>query len=671
MSSSRNRISKSKYLKNIIKTENSVRKVLLKKYSSKNPSTLKYQYTGLIMENLIFNKNSHLVTVFKDFMIWDYLDEFFKRFYFKNESFQRVPKFSTFYKNYLKFFCIPTLKDPFSNEIIHSCSEKKAELFYNENYQRKKKDNSELKDCGLYQDSESESESKNEINSSRKIFFNETARKKIEKISPINTSMVLNESETKLKDDESGLLITVSEVDSLNENSLRDIIVQMKKKNKINLNSQKLTLYASDYTSSKSINKAKDKTSRNKSLDIVLNNNNNNRNNQLTSYNKPKEKEREKKDFVNQNKNKREGQIKTNNFIINVNNSNHINKRNNSKIITSLNNNNNNYNRSRNLSQNPQMTSSLNNNTYSRNNHMDKINNIKKTINLNVVKNKNNNIQAFLGKYNVHNTMYINQPPTEKKAKNINKTVNTKENLANSAKSIFAKNNFNNNMKMTSYKFFMKNTSISNVKLPKANNNKSSKKTARILSYKDFQKSETESMKKNRNKNIVNTKLSFDGILHNNMNNNNKKYNIINYNGDKHIHNINININNHINIGPKQFQDIFTFSDLVKIQNKNLANNAIKKNNIYSFLKPNNKNNYISRNKNETLDINSLVNNTNNNKISSATDIHNSLNKNSIYKTQYLINKGKAGNVYNFKSKKSNRIKMNNENIFRGIKSNN
>ena len=123
-------------LKNI---EKKAKEAIFKKYSSKNPSSLKYQYLGLIMENLIFNKNTHEVSTFKDYMIWDYCDEFLKRFYSKKESNQRVPKFSTFYKNYLKFFCIPTFKDVYPNEIIHSCSEKKAELFYNENYKRKKK----------------------------------------------------------------------------------------------------------------------------------------------------------------------------------------------------------------------------------------------------------------------------------------------------------------------------------------------------------------------------------------------------------------------------------------------------------------------------------------------------------------------------------------------------
>ena len=96
-----------------------------------------------------------------------------------------------------------------------------------ENYKRKKKDSSELKDCGICQDSESdlsESKSKNDThNISKKIFF--------------------NESETKLKEDDSGLLITVSELYSSNENSLRDIMVGMKKKNKLNKNNNKFKKY--------------------------------------------------------------------------------------------------------------------------------------------------------------------------------------------------------------------------------------------------------------------------------------------------------------------------------------------------------------------------------------------------------------------------------------------
>ena len=125
-----------------------------KRYGAK--AKLKYKYIGLIMENLIFNKNTHLVSTFKDYMIWDYIEEFLKRYYKNYESNERVPKFASFYKNYLKFFCIPTFKDIFCNEMIHNYSEKKAELFYNENYRNKKEKNSFQEDYGLLEESESD-----------------------------------------------------------------------------------------------------------------------------------------------------------------------------------------------------------------------------------------------------------------------------------------------------------------------------------------------------------------------------------------------------------------------------------------------------------------------------------------------------------------------------------
>ena len=183
-------------------------------------SQIKYKYKGLIMENLIFNKNSHLVAIFKDYMIWDYIEEFLKRFYNEFESTERVPKFASFYKNYLKFFCIPKFKDIYYNEMIHNFSEKKAELFYNANYRKKKQNESEQKDCGLFEESELDEESESKIiKNIDKTFFNETIKKNIEKYSPINTSMALPESDTKLKPDDSGLLITSS-----NESSLFNIM---------------------------------------------------------------------------------------------------------------------------------------------------------------------------------------------------------------------------------------------------------------------------------------------------------------------------------------------------------------------------------------------------------------------------------------------------------------
>ena len=197
-------------LKDIMKT------YLNNKYGSK--SDLKYQYSGLVMQNLIFNKNTHLVSVFKDYMIVDYIEEFLKRYYKINESHYKVPKFFLFYKNYLKFFCEPTLKNLYINNLIHNRCEKKAEFFYNENYKNKKNNTSSSSEQnnGLYEDSDSsEKEEDNENSLNSNIFFDDDIRKKIEKYSPINTSIVLPESGSKFKKSESFLLITDSNEESL------------------------------------------------------------------------------------------------------------------------------------------------------------------------------------------------------------------------------------------------------------------------------------------------------------------------------------------------------------------------------------------------------------------------------------------------------------------------
>ena len=199
------------------------------KYGTKS-NNLNYNYLGLIMKTLIFNKNTHLVSVFKDYMIIDYVEEFLKRYYNNWESTERIPKFSNFYKNYLKFFCSPTLREYFYNDLIHNRLERKAEFFYKKNYNSKKNNNdSSLIDKGLCEESETSEESEENENSKNKIektFFNTAIRKRIEKYSPIRTSMALPESGSKLKKSNSGLLITNS-----NEKSLFNIVNELDLKN--------------------------------------------------------------------------------------------------------------------------------------------------------------------------------------------------------------------------------------------------------------------------------------------------------------------------------------------------------------------------------------------------------------------------------------------------------
>ena len=200
---------------------------------------------------------------------------------------------------------------------------------------------------------------------------------------------------------------------------------------------------------------------------------------------------------------------------------------------------------------------------------------------------------------------------------------------------------------------------------------KLTKKTERNCSYNEWQKSYGEDKNNNINKtknvNIINNKIPFDGILANA--NNNKKSRTLNNNGSKHIHNVNININNQINIGGKQFHELFSFSDLVK---KNSVNANIK--NLFSLARnKDKKTNYVSRNKNQSLDFNSYTNNQTNNMNSIGSNKMNSIGEppnNNIYKTQYKINNSKKfDGSNNLKNKNGNKkIRLTNNALFRSMR---
>ena len=106
------------------------RKIVFKKISKKYTKNL---YNINTINSFIFNRNTHLVSLFKDFMIWDYQEEFLKRFYKTEEILIRLPKFFDFYLNYLNFFSQPTLNNFSFNEILQDNCEEKAELFYQNN----------------------------------------------------------------------------------------------------------------------------------------------------------------------------------------------------------------------------------------------------------------------------------------------------------------------------------------------------------------------------------------------------------------------------------------------------------------------------------------------------------------------------------------------------------
>lgn len=58
-----------------------------------------------MINDLIYNEQTHIVSIFKDYLILDDINEFLKRFYFKqNESEVRLPKLCDFYNKYSHVF---------------------------------------------------------------------------------------------------------------------------------------------------------------------------------------------------------------------------------------------------------------------------------------------------------------------------------------------------------------------------------------------------------------------------------------------------------------------------------------------------------------------------------------------------------------------------------------
>ena len=108
--------------------------IQLQKYNS-NP----LKKNIMIINDILNTKTNHFLAKFKDSLITDYIDEFLKRYFNINECKDLIPKFYTYYQNYLKFFCRGFFTDFQINKIMIDYGENQAELYYNKNYEIKDK----------------------------------------------------------------------------------------------------------------------------------------------------------------------------------------------------------------------------------------------------------------------------------------------------------------------------------------------------------------------------------------------------------------------------------------------------------------------------------------------------------------------------------------------------
>ena len=519
-------------------------------------------YLNMIMDVLVFNKNCHLVTIFKDYMILDYIDEFLKRYYQTDESKERIPRFANFYKNYLKFFCKPTFSNFQINDIIQEHSEKKAELYYNQNF-RNKKDKNNF-DEGLFEDDDESYSihvSKSKI---EKTIFNETIKKQIDENSlgliktEENSERTINLQSNDFIPNHSFLYTKNS-----NEESLLNAINAINGKNLLLKN--------------KKIYQPK--------INYYLNNSNNKFHSKLLSYSSLCQKKNtisisknsNIKDSIKEEKigqTKSQNQFKIQNMKKSRNKGIHI-SNNNLHTITKL---------------------DLQFKTYDIVNGNVNNNNFKGGISLLKTQNVENLLNKFQKNIVHKKKMYsidnlLNKNNRKKFANSISSNLNYSKK---------GKNTFNNN---------------NNNSLKRQNNNSLNKKKIENSHSKNrtLTKNNGTTNKKIPNHHTINYLNNNDDIVKMTLTsliNNENKTNVLkspkhhrvnsNNNNNKNIQNVNININNQINISNNQFQEIMT----TKINNKLLKNEKIDLT-INSNLKNiiNEKSKKLSRNKGRSIDL--------------------------------------------------------------------
>ena len=107
--------------------ENYFHKKLVIKYN-----VLPQEYNKIQLNNFIASKYCRDLAVFKESLIYNDIVEFLKKYYRKNDSVNKIPKFAEYYKSYFNFFCFPTLAELRLNFQIEEMIENKAQFFYND-----------------------------------------------------------------------------------------------------------------------------------------------------------------------------------------------------------------------------------------------------------------------------------------------------------------------------------------------------------------------------------------------------------------------------------------------------------------------------------------------------------------------------------------------------------
>ena len=621
------------------------------------------EYQTSLINQIIFKCSTHLNTQYQEIRFNNIFLEYMRRFYKKNEVKERVPNLYEYYKNYHLFYLKPLLRNFYYVKLLHNYQDKKAEIFYKNNYSKSSNDKSNTDENSV-----TSSLSSSDHYTDNRIIFG------------TKTKLLLEG-----KRDNSLLSIEVSKIKKheINNNSNNDLRIQTKLGDESTLND-----IMKELKTDNNINKQKD-----------INENENIKNMNISSkFRKTKEK-KIKRNQNNSRKKNNSPKIYSKSPTFQINHQIHIIKSGNSISTNNTNNNINNItNNIKNNLINPQMYILSQKNSYSNkrnNSHKNKHFSPKMSYYIHNIASK---FEEMFKKYpNYFNSMKHRKNKTGNNSNNntIKKPININNNIYG------INNNFQSNFK----KFSKLSASLKNSKFNityfsqiNSNNNSRSSMSAK------------KSNKLQKNKKIINEINQFNIKTKKNKHKKNKtydfnmakgryielkknytNYNLLRFNPNytnntnkiKNANPIGLNFNmmkspknNNNNIGLKNSRDSNEKSGK-NSKNKRFINrkNKIFKNNKKSFVSiascSSPKFSFIINNKNEplvkesiNLKNNNINNNNNNTNINNNVDgnIYNFLNNNKNYISKIKKNKYKKNNI----SYTNNNFNINFNNIFFG-----
>ena len=104
------------------------------------------EYQTSLMNQIIFKCSTHLNTQYQEIRFNNIFLEFLRRFYKKKEVKERIPNLYEYYKNYHLFYLKPVLRNFYYVKLLHNYQDKKAEIFYKNNYSKSSNDKSNTDD---------------------------------------------------------------------------------------------------------------------------------------------------------------------------------------------------------------------------------------------------------------------------------------------------------------------------------------------------------------------------------------------------------------------------------------------------------------------------------------------------------------------------------------------